>query len=95
MEKKITVEFRLYKRFDADLLALQEQGLSISSMAKTALEAYANGTPVHFLLPECKLHDLVVREYKGKKKNSGPHTRIKVKDPATVDLINNIKIKRS
>ncbi len=46
----MNVEFRLYKKFDADLIALVDAGYSVSRMMKAALIAYANGQPLHFYI---------------------------------------------
>ena len=43
---------RFYKRGDLDLMALKKYNISLAKMAKQVLEAYANGTMIHFLLPQ-------------------------------------------
>lgn len=46
------VEIRLYKSHDTDLVALCNAGYCISNMLKEAIIAYANGTPMHFIVDE-------------------------------------------
>lgn len=48
----MVVDIRLYKRYDADLVALADAGCSISAMMYDAVISYANGTPIHFLIDE-------------------------------------------
>ena len=49
---------RTYKRFDVDLLALYDNGYSLTSMMRDALVAYANGTPYHICLDEYLHYEL-------------------------------------
>lgn len=49
---------RLYKNHDTDLIALQTMGVSISKLAKQALESYANGRHIKMSLPDCRLLDI-------------------------------------
>ena len=54
----IKIELRLYKRFDCDLLAIHDLGISISKLASTVLEAYAKGVPVRFFVTGCSYFEL-------------------------------------
>jgi hypothetical protein len=55
----MVIEFRLYKRFDADLIALCNAGYPISVMIREAVIGYANGYPVHFYVDEVTHFDTV------------------------------------
>ena len=52
------VELKLYKTFDADLISLNSNGISISALIKTALYNYARGEITRFYVPECKPFEL-------------------------------------
>ena len=44
------VEIRLYKIYDADLIALGMAGYSLSNMMRDAIIAFANGMPLHYYI---------------------------------------------
>lgn len=48
----MVVEIRLYKKFDTDLVALVDAGYSVSTMMRDAVVAYANSSPINFILEE-------------------------------------------
>lgn len=48
----MVIEIRLYKRYDADLVALYDSGVNIMSMMAKAVIGYAHGVPVHFIVDE-------------------------------------------
>ena len=48
---------RIYLRHDFDLIGLRMQGVSLAKLAKTALEAYANGKRIHIFLDSVKETD--------------------------------------
>lgn len=54
----MNVEVRIYKRFDTDLLALHDHGISITKMMQEAVCAYANGQPCHFFIDEIVPFDM-------------------------------------
>lgn len=54
----MVVEFRLYRRFDADLIALCRASYPVSSMMREAVMGYANGRPVHYYIDELTDFDL-------------------------------------
>ena len=54
----MTVEIRLYKRFDMDLVSLYDSGYSVSNMIKDAVQAYANGSVIHYYIDEPVQFDL-------------------------------------
>ena len=54
----MTVEIRLYKRFDMDLVSLHDSGYSVSNMIRDAVQAYANGSPIHYYVDEPVQFDL-------------------------------------
>ena len=52
------VELRLYKTFDADLIALNSNGISVASLMDKALRYYVKGVMLNFYVPECRPYDL-------------------------------------
>ena len=48
----MTIEIRIYKQFDTDLLALCDAGYPIRKMLKQAVTSYANGVPCHFYIDD-------------------------------------------
>lgn len=54
----MVVEFRLYRRFDADLIALCRANYPVSAMIREAVTGYANGRPVHYYIDELTDFDL-------------------------------------
>ena len=52
------VELRLYKTFDADLIALNSNGISVASLMDKALRFYVKGVMLNFYVPECRPYDL-------------------------------------
>lgn len=54
----MVVEIRIYKRYDMDLFSLFDAGLPITSMMRDAIIAYANSSPIHFLIDEAIPFDL-------------------------------------
>ena len=48
----MVVDYRLYKKFDADLIALCAAGYAVSEMMKVALCAYANEQPINIYVDE-------------------------------------------
>lgn len=44
------VEIRMYRLFDTDLVSLFDSGYPVALMMKSAIQGYANGTPVHYLV---------------------------------------------
>ena len=79
----ITVEMRLYRRFDGDLLALWELGLPVAKLAKGAVTAYANGRRIRYLLPRAAAYDFSERK--------GVHLRIAITDRKTEAVLRQIK----
>lgn len=57
------VDVRIYRRFDMDLVALQDAGYPLSAMIKEAVCGYANNTPVHYYIDE--YHDFNICDKKG------------------------------
>lgn len=54
----MVVEIRMYKRFDADLVALCDAGYPITTMLQNAIVNYANGNPVFYYIDEIVPFDL-------------------------------------
>lgn len=48
-------ELRLYRFYDADLMAMQDGGISIGNMITTALYYFARGQRVQFYIPELRM----------------------------------------
>lgn len=48
----MVIEFRLYKKFDMDLIALYNMHYPVASMMREAVIAYANGRPLNYLVDE-------------------------------------------
>ena len=76
------VELKLYKIFDADLMSLNSNGISISALVKTALYHYARGEIVRFHVPECKSFDL-----EGRRRFI--HIIVNIDDPVSIDFLKN------
>ena len=76
------VEMRLYKTFDADLISLNSNGISISSLMKRALEYYVKGQLLNFYVPECMPYNL-------DGKHRSIHIVFSVSDPASVQFLRN------
>lgn len=81
--KNFNIELRLYKRFDADLLALQCAGIPVKTLMVNAVTSYANGQPYKIYIPETRLHDL-----NGSQKY---HVKCTFKDEKAVALLKSIK----
>lgn len=48
----MVIEYRLYKKFDMDLIALYNMHYPIATMMRDAVMAYANGRPLHYYVDE-------------------------------------------
>lgn len=79
------IEVRIYRRYDADLLALCDAGYSIMTMLRDSVIAYANGRPLHYLIDKAVPFNPI-----GKKT---VHTRFTVPDSdvRTCYMLKNIK----
>ena len=79
------VEVRFYKAFDIDIISLEAAGYPVKEMTETALNAYANGNPVHFLI------DVPISSDFNSLKTF--HTRLKIADSdvRTIHMLKNIK----
>ena len=53
----MVIEFRLYKKFDMDLIALYNMHYPVASMMRDAVIAYANGRPLHYWVDEPTFFD--------------------------------------
>lgn len=53
----MVVEIRIYKRHDADLIALVDAGYPVRDMLKAAVIAFANGRPLHYFIDEAVPYD--------------------------------------
>lgn len=74
------VELKLYKTFDADLISLNSNGISISALIKTALYSYARGEITRFYVPECKPFELDGRR-------RFIHIATNIDDPVSIDFL--------
>ena len=45
------VELKLYKNYDADLISLNANGISVTMLMKKALEYYVRGQQITFVVP--------------------------------------------
>lgn len=81
----MVIEIRIYKRFDADLLALCDAGYPITTMLQNALMSYANGTPLFYQIDE-----IVPFEFGDKK---SVHTRFTIPESEvqTCNMLRHIK----
>lgn len=77
------VEFRLYKRFDCDLIALHDCGIQIGKLAGEILEAYARGERPRYIVSGC-------RYYAAENKNN-IHLSIKLKSDESRALIRSVR----
>ena len=76
------VDLKLYKTFDADLVSLSSNGISISSLIKTALYHYVRGEVIRFYVPECKSFDL-----DGRRRYI--HIMANIDDPVSINFLKN------
>lgn len=53
----MVIEFRLYKKFDMDLIALYNMHYPVASMMRDAVISYANGRPLHYWVDEPTFFD--------------------------------------
>lgn len=74
------VEMKLYKSFDADFIALNENGISVPKLMKTVLEGYVRGNKPNIYIPQCKGLSL-----DGKKRYM--HIAIYIDDEKTIDFL--------
>ena len=77
------INMRLYRRFDADLIALHESGIPVNVLAEVLLELYANGKYVTIIPEGCQPFDV------GKRKNI--HLTVNVKPGAASKLVSQIR----
>lgn len=71
---------RLYKTFDADLISLNSNGVSVSVLMKKALEYFVKGHLLHFYVPECRAYNLDATD-------RPVHISFLVNDPAAVKFL--------
>ena len=76
-------DIRLYKRFDADLIALHAHGYPVGALTKAALVAYAANRKVKFRIEEAFSFDI------GDAKTF--RIRLLIKDKATIRLLQSVK----
>lgn len=74
------VEMKLYKSFDADFIALNENGISVPKLMKTALEGYVRGKKPNIYISESKDFSL-----EGKKRYM--HIAMYVDDEKTIEFL--------
>ncbi len=92
MDTKKTVRFRLYRYHDEDLINLDRQGYSISSIALYSLETYARGEPAHITVGT---PDIIRAKGKGKKRNINHYVykncSITTDDEEVIKLLSSIR----
>lgn len=83
----MTVDVRIYKRFDPDLYALCNAGYPISRMMKEVVTSYAHCEPIFYLVDEAiPLEDQTKQHYH-------IHFAVSKKDAETTYMLNHIKHK--
>lgn len=76
------INMRLYRRFDADLIALNEMGIYVNVLAEILLVLYARGKHVRILPDKCEPFDINEKKC--------IHLSVNVR-PEAVDLVRQIK----
>lgn len=77
------INMRLYRRFDADLIAIHESGIPVNVIAECLLDAYAQGKRVKIIPEGCEPFDV------GKRKSI--HLTVNVRSKEAKELISQIK----
>ena len=79
----VTIELRLYRRFDADLLALVGAGVPLVELARRAVTAYARGETLKFIPDRCGAYDPTDKE--------NCHLRVRIQDPQAERLLRQVR----
>lgn len=74
------VELKLYKNYDADLISLNANGISVTMLMKKALEYYVRGQQITFVVPNAISFTL-------KEKKRTYHLLFEIKDKPSVDFL--------
>ena len=74
------VELKLYKNYDADLISLNANGISVTMLMKKALEYYVRGQQITFVVPNAIPFTL-------KEKKRTYHLLFEIKDKQSVDFL--------
>ena len=74
------VELKLYKNYDADLISLNANGISVTMLMKKALEYYVRGQQITFVVPNAIPFTL-------KEKKRTYHLLFEIKDKTSVDFL--------
>lgn len=74
------VELKLYKNYDADLISLNANGISVTMLMKKALEYYVRGQQITFVVPNAIPFTL-------KEKKRTYHLLFEIKDKPSVDFL--------
>ena len=85
------VVIRFYKRSDLDLIALQKHDISLGKMAKQVLETFANGTRIHYLLPELNNVNLDDLDWFKLNIKDGLRVEFTTHDEETIKLLHSVK----
>ena len=80
--QSVNINMRLYRRFDADLIALNEN-IPVNLLAEILLDKYAKGEPIKIIPDGCEPFDV------GKRKNI--HLTVKTRSKEATNLILQIK----
>lgn len=74
------VELKLYKNYDADLISLNANGISVTMLMKKALEYHVRGQQITFVVPNAIPFTL-------KEKKRTYHLLFEIKDKQSVDFL--------
>lgn len=74
------VELKLYKNYDADLISLNANGISVTMLMKKALEYYVRGQQITFVVPNAIPFTL-------KEKKRTYHLLFEIKDKQSIDFL--------
>lgn len=74
------VELKLYKNYDADLISLNANGISVTTLMKKALEYYVRGQQITFVVPNAIPFTL-------KEKKRTYHLLFEIKDKQSIDFL--------
>lgn len=83
MAKTKSVEIRLYRRHDLDLIMLRAYGLSVTKLMRLALLNYVDGERIKFKLPDSRSYNI--------SEVTCARYRLTVSDTRIINLLENIK----
>ena len=84
-EKYGEICMRLYRGFDADLLAVHESGIPVNVLAGILIDAYANGKYIRIVPETCKSYN------PGARQSSVMHLQVRIRTKAGRKLVSSVR----